>query len=288
MGKCILHSEKLINPATGEVITIEEAVQGQMTNVLNLGGSGKYKLTESKISDWIDSGVKPVWRVTTRLGRSVAVTGHHPFLAVHGWTPLHDLKVGEKIAVPRTVPVFGKNDTLSREQVRLLAYYIAEGSLTGRAAVFINTDPLLVADFTKCIRKTFPSLVVSKRKEHPSYTATARFYELAKEPAQRLDARSGFVGQARQRKILPAANLDASAPQARRVFAGFVFVRRHDLQTGRLPAHRVHRRFGKNSPRTCSTRSCALASWPNSGPKKRSLKKKPLPVGASRSPIRNR
>ena len=203
MGKCILHTEKIINPDTGEVITIEEAVQGQMANVLNLGGSGKYKLTESKISDWIDSGVKPVWRVTTRLGRSVAVTGHHPFMAVQGWTPLHDLKVGEKIAVPRSVPVFGKNDTLSREQVRLLAYYIAEGSLTGRAAVFINTDPLLVADFTKCIGKIFPSLRVSKRKDHPSYTATHGATSGQKNPLNAWMQEVGLWGKLAKEKFFP-------------------------------------------------------------------------------------
>ena len=160
MGKCLLHSEKLINPATGELITIQEAVQRQLSSVLNLAGAGKHKLAESKISDWIDSGVKPVWRVTTRLGRSVAVTGHHPFLAVHGWTPLHDLKVGEKIAVPRSVPVFGNDDTLSHEQIRLLAYFIAEGGLSGTVPKFSNADPVLIADFSAAIAREFPELEI--------------------------------------------------------------------------------------------------------------------------------
>ena len=204
MGKCIEQSEKLINTDTGELITIKEAVQRQIPKVLNLAGSGKHKITQSKINNWIDSGVKPVWRVTTRLGRSVAVTGHHPFLAVHGWTPLHDLKVGEKIAVPRSVPVFGTDETLSSEQVRLLAYYIAEGSLTGRAAIFINTDPILVEDFTKCIGKTFPSLTVSKRKDHPSYAATHGVASRQKNPLNDWMQEVGLWGKLAKEKFFPA------------------------------------------------------------------------------------
>ena len=213
MGKCILQSEKLINPDTGELITIKEAVQERLSSVLNLAGSGKHKITESKISNWIDSGVKPVWRVTTRLGRSVAVTGHHPFLAVQGWTPLHDLKVGEKIAIPRSVPVFGTDESLSHEQIRLLAYYIAEGSLTGRAAVFINTDPVLVEDFTKCIGKTFPSLIVSKRKNHPSYMATHGAASRQKNPLNAWMQEMGLWGKLAKEKYFPTQIWTLSKPK---------------------------------------------------------------------------
>ena len=45
------------------------------------------------ISEWIDSGVQPCFRVRTRTGRHVDVTGHHPFLTVGGWTPLLDLNM---------------------------------------------------------------------------------------------------------------------------------------------------------------------------------------------------
>src|SRR5207248_1925205 len=116
---------KIVNYETGELLTIEECVQRRLTKILNLSRTGQLQTTA--ISDWIDSGVKPVFRVTTRTGRYVDVTGHHPFLTVHGWTPLHDLSVGRKIGVPRSVPVFGSDESWSPERVRLLAYFIAEG-----------------------------------------------------------------------------------------------------------------------------------------------------------------
>ncbi|NJK45527.1 MAG: hypothetical protein HC933_15755 [Pleurocapsa sp. SU_196_0] len=65
--------------------------------------------------------MKPVWRVTTRLGRRVETTGHHPFLTPLGWQPLHDLKPGDSIAVPRVHPSFGDNSSTPLELARLMA-----------------------------------------------------------------------------------------------------------------------------------------------------------------------
>ncbi len=158
MGKCLSASSKIVNPETGAVETIEAMVSRRAPRVMNLGLDGRVQ--ETAISDWIDSGIKPVFRVTTRLGRSVKVTGHHPFLAVDGWTPLHDLKVGNKIAVPRRLGVFGAQNTLSLAQIRLLAYFIAEGGLSGTVPKWTNADPLLVADFSAAIEVEFPELEI--------------------------------------------------------------------------------------------------------------------------------
>jgi replicative DNA helicase len=158
MGKCLKYDAKIVDPDTGAIATIEEMVARRQTRVANLSTSGALQV--APISDWIDSGVKPVYRVTTRLGRSVEVTGHHPFLTVSGWVPLHDLKVGGHIAVPRSLPVFGIKDTISRDKIRLLAYFIAEGGLSGSGPKWTNADPVLVADFCEAIEREFPELEI--------------------------------------------------------------------------------------------------------------------------------
>ena len=43
-------------------------------------------------------------------------------------------------------------------QVRLLAYFIAEGSLTRGTPGFTNTDPEIVEDFSQQIAELFPTL----------------------------------------------------------------------------------------------------------------------------------
>ena len=51
--------------------------------------------------------------------------------------------------------MFGKNESWSPERVRLLAYFIAEGGLTGRSARFTNADPEIVADFRGALDQEF-------------------------------------------------------------------------------------------------------------------------------------
>ena len=158
MGKCLTASTRIDDPFSGERKTIEECVRERMSHVANVAPDGRLQITA--ISDWIDSGVKPCFRVTTRNGRSVEVTGHHPFLTVNGWVPLHDLKVGDNLAVPRAVPIFGSDESVSMARLRLLAYFIAEGGLTGTVPKFTNADAVLVNDFHDAIAAEFPELEV--------------------------------------------------------------------------------------------------------------------------------
>ncbi|MER3555916.1 MAG: replicative DNA helicase [Meiothermus sp.] len=160
MGKCLTADTLMDVPGTGERIPLEEYIRRQIKCVYGVSDNGTVRPT--RVSAWIDSGIKPVWRVTTRTGREVKVTGHHPFLSVEGWKPLHDLKVGDAIAVPRALPVFGTDDSMSFEQVRLIAYFIAEGNLTNTSPRFTNTDPVLLEDFKRIIATHYPQLSVKQ------------------------------------------------------------------------------------------------------------------------------
>jgi replicative DNA helicase len=156
MGKCLTAHTLIDDPHTGERIKLETYILEKRSCVWGVADDGRVRPT--RVSAWIDSGIQPVYRVTTRLGRSVEVTGHHPFLTVDGWTPLHDLSVGSSIAVPREMPGFGDDDRTSLEQVRLIAYLIAEGGLTDSSPEWTNTDPVLIQDFSSIIAAHFPEL----------------------------------------------------------------------------------------------------------------------------------
>jgi replicative DNA helicase len=160
MGKCLVYHSIIDDPATGERITIEEAVRRQMPTVLGFGWDGAIEPRD--VHAWVDSGIKPCFRVTTRTGRAVEVTGHHPFLTVQGWLPLHDIQVGVRIAIPRWVRCFGHDTSMPLGKVRLLAYFIAEGGLTGKTPGFTNTDPEILGDFHELIGEHYPSLKVRR------------------------------------------------------------------------------------------------------------------------------
>src|SRR5204863_5593 len=74
--------------------------------LLTLTDRWKFRMTEP--AAFVDDGVKPMFEVTTRLGRKVRTTATHPFLTIDGWRPLADIRAGERIAVPRRLDVFGE------------------------------------------------------------------------------------------------------------------------------------------------------------------------------------
>jgi replicative DNA helicase len=76
----------------------------------------------------------------------------HPFLTPRGWRKLEELQAGDHIAVPRCLPVFG-TASLRECEVKLLAYLIGDGGLTGNVPRFTNSNPEVVADFSAAVEE---------------------------------------------------------------------------------------------------------------------------------------
>ena len=130
------------------------------------------KLTFTRPSDFVDDGLKPVFRVTTRLGRSVEATLPHPFLTVRGWTKLAELKAGDHIAVPRKLDVFGR-ETARECEVKLLAYLIGDGCLTHTCPSFTNSNPANCEDFSQAVAD-FGGMTVRRADSNGKRTPTLR------------------------------------------------------------------------------------------------------------------
>lgn len=160
VGKCVSARSLIDDPVTGARLTIEQYFQQRRPIVYGLSPRGRIEWRH--IGDWVDSGIKPCFAVTTQTGRRVEVTGHHPFLTVTGWQPLHDLVVGDAIAVPRTLNIFGK-EAIHPERARLLGYFIGDGGLSQGTPAFTNIDPQIVDDFKTSIASQFPDCHVAQR-----------------------------------------------------------------------------------------------------------------------------
>jgi replicative DNA helicase len=211
MGKCVSWRTLVTDPASGERVTIEECVRRRMPTVLGIDERGLVR--ETAVGDWIDSGVQPCWKVTTRLGREIEVTGHHPFLTADGWQPLHDLAAGDHIGVPRLVPVAGHDESWSMAHVRLLAYFIAEGGLSSDVPHFTTADPDHLADFRACLEACFPACEMNVTPDGITYRI-ARKPEFRKDrqvpgvpanPVKRWLTDLELMGRKSEAKRLPAA-----------------------------------------------------------------------------------
>ncbi|MEH2089749.1 replicative DNA helicase [Nostoc sp.] len=170
MGKCLSHDSEIVL-ADGTITTIEElykqrhvstpvpslreATPTSEAEMLNTSGSlltlnNDWKFTFTQPCAFVDDGIKPVFRVKTRLGRSIETTITHPYLTIKGWEKLENLTVGDKIAVPRKINVFGTK-TIRECEVKLLAYLIGDGGLTNCTPRFTNSNPLLQAEFSQAV-----------------------------------------------------------------------------------------------------------------------------------------
>ncbi|MFN7716909.1 MAG: DnaB-like helicase N-terminal domain-containing protein, partial [Pseudanabaenaceae cyanobacterium] len=161
MGKCLAFDSELVL-ADGSISTIariyEQYQQNQIKpTLLTLGENWRFDSTQP--SAFINDGIKPVFRIKTALGRQIETTLTHPFLTITGWQQLGKLCVGDKIAVPRQIAVFGTEYRPSCE-IKLLAYLLGDGCLTQTSPRFTNINPKIQDDFIAAVEEFSPNLKV--------------------------------------------------------------------------------------------------------------------------------
>jgi replicative DNA helicase len=222
MGKCLSHDAELVLD-DGSIATIEDVYRRRDARVGTLRED--LRLDRALPSDYVDDGRKPVFEVTTRLGRRVETTLPHPFLTVEGWKPLAELRVGDHVAVPRCLPVFGQ-DAMRECEIRLLAYLIGDGGLTGTSPRFTTTNPLIERDFIAAVAE-FGGCVCTP------YRSTSR----APSFAVVADAQEVTLRRERTAELIESA-LARSQQSARAVAAA----------VGVSPASPTHWRRGKTVP----------------------------------------
>lgn len=200
MGKCIAHNTEILL-ADGSISTIEEIYHRRHADLLTLTDDWKLEITQP--SAFVDDGIKPVFGVTTRLGRYVETTMTHPYLTIDGWRPLSELKVGEKIAVPRRINVFGTK-TIRECEVKLLAYFIGDGCLTDTTPELTNINPLIQEDFQNAVISFSPGLKVRNYRPERSSILYAGMCEGGKNALTEWLENQALWGKKADEKIIPA------------------------------------------------------------------------------------
>jgi replicative DNA helicase len=180
MGKCLKYDAEIIDAGTGQIRTIEEVCRAQQATLFTLDPNLKLRATTP--NRYVYDGVKPVYRVRTALGREVETTLTHPFLTISGWRPLVELNVGARIAVPRTLPVFGNTD-FPDHMVKTLGYLLGDGDLTGLCPRFTNGNQRLMEDFVESLSQ-FGGLRGTINDSGGTRTPTCRVAALKKDASE--------------------------------------------------------------------------------------------------------
>jgi replicative DNA helicase len=201
MGKCLVYDAEILL-ADGSISTIAEIYKHQQAELLTLGSDWKFHLTQP--SAFIDDGIKPVFKVQTRLGRSIETTITHPYLTMQGWKQLAELKVGDKIAIPRTLPVFGTEKLLDC-QVKLLGYLIGDGCLTDGTPEFTNNNPSIEADFIQSIAEFSSNLRIrTERSDNKATTFDVARHRVAHNQLTDWLREIGLWNKSAHQKTIPA------------------------------------------------------------------------------------
>jgi replicative DNA helicase len=100
---CLSGESRVYLPESGDYRPIAELVGSSGFEVVAVN-SDTWKLERRKVTRAFSTGRKPVYRLTTQLGRTIRATGNHKFLAFDGWKRLDEIELGEHLALPRTLP----------------------------------------------------------------------------------------------------------------------------------------------------------------------------------------
>jgi DNA polymerase III alpha subunit/intein/homing endonuclease len=147
-NKCLPGDVEVLDASTGRLVKVEDLYRG-LANIAETLSCDipSLKLRNQPVTKVMENGVKPVFRLTTALGRTIEATGNHPFYTYDGWHKLDDLQPDEFIAVPRIIPVEGQNEWADHEVIAL-GHLLAEGNLCYPHSVYYyNQDEEQVKDF---------------------------------------------------------------------------------------------------------------------------------------------
>ncbi len=163
---CLTGDTKIVDATTGKLHPIKELVGKQF---YTLALDKDLKLKKAFVSKVFYSGRKKVYLLKTRTGRKIKASANHPFLTIDGWYRLDQLKVGDKIAVPRVIQT-GYSNGLSDEEIMLLAHLIGDGCiLPNQPYHYTSADKEninIVAAISKKLFNINPKIVKQKNWYH--------------------------------------------------------------------------------------------------------------------------
>ncbi|MBN4001018.1 replicative DNA helicase [Nostoc sp. LPT] len=102
------------------------------------------QLEKAIVSNAFSTGVKPLFTLTTRLGRKIRATGNHKFLTINGWKKLDELTPKQHLCLPRHLPSPAKQ-TMTYAEVALFGHLIGDGCTLPRHAIQYTTREIDLA-----------------------------------------------------------------------------------------------------------------------------------------------
>jgi len=166
---CLTGDTPVYLPDEGVYRPIEQLVGKSGFRVLALN-EVTWQLEPRPVTNAFATGIKLVYKMKTRLGRTIRATGNHKFLTIYGWRRLDELTKDERIALPRILP--GPTQaTMSNDELALLGHLLGDGcTLPKHAMQYTTNDPTLAEVVAELAVKVFGNAIVPRiQKERDWY-----------------------------------------------------------------------------------------------------------------------
>lgn len=204
-NKCLPGDVEVIDAGSGRLIRIEDLfLRKERLATTVTCETSTLKLKSGEVVEVMDNGVKPVYRLTTALGRTIEATANHPFYAFDGWRTLEEISVGDQIGVPRQIPVEGQGEWPDHELI-VLGHLLAEGNLCHPHSVYYySQDPEQVNDYVRAVEQ-FDNVECSIGLHKGTYSVYAKRLKRIREPGVVTWAKNhGIWGKNAREKEIPA------------------------------------------------------------------------------------
>ena len=131
---CLTANTRILRADTGAEVTFGELMRtGERPLVWSL--DERKRMVARPMTYVFPSGRKEVFKLRLASGREVEATANHPFMTFNGWTPLGELKVGDRLVVPRRVPEPVHTQRMDDSEIIMLAHMIGDGSCVKRQPI---------------------------------------------------------------------------------------------------------------------------------------------------------
>lgn len=159
-GKCLTGDTRVLL-SDGKYVRID-SLSGEVEIV-----SWDYRNFIPMKAQFVDMGIKQTVKITTKPGREITTTPEHPYLTPDGWKKVNELKEGDKIAVPSSLPFFG-NIKPKDGWAELLGYLLAEGSIKAGSPRLAIADPKILKKIKDAADRYGINVNEIKQKNKPS------------------------------------------------------------------------------------------------------------------------
>jgi replicative DNA helicase len=173
---CLTGESRVYMPREGVYRPIRDLVGESGFEVLAMDPES-WSQRPALVSRAFSTGHKQVFKLTTRLGRTIRATANHKFLTVRGWRRLDDLGTGDPIATPASLPG-PEMATMSEDELALLGHLIGDGCTLPRHAIqYTSNERKLAEAVAELSRRVFGTAVRprvrSERRWFQVYLAAA-------------------------------------------------------------------------------------------------------------------